>query len=185
MYYLKKDNTCYVIKKPDELKIDVDKNEMYFRYGQEEFYYKNKVKLPVWLYKTKADDLKTEDFLLLQNADAKAVFIEKFGIDRLAKLGTVIDSYENYPDNEMWAKSEYKIIDMHKIIPARERIDRWKNSRVRAKPFTYAPFLYMKNQTTGVYHLEGIHSRCKTLYDAIKMRYKGLNIKDFEIKDIK
>lgn len=185
MYYLKKDNTCYVIKKPDELKIDVDKKEIYFRYGQEEFYYKNKVKLPVWLYKTKADDLKTEDFLLLQNADTKAVFIEKFGIDRLAKLGTVIDSYENYPDNEMWAKSEYKIIDMHKIIPARERIDRWKNSRGRAKPFTYAPFLYMKNQTTGVYHLEGIHPRCKTLYDAIKMRYKGLNIKDFEIKDIK
>ena len=185
MYYLKKDNTCYVIKKPDELKIDVDKKEIYFRYGQEEFYYKNKVKLPVWLYKTKADDLKTEDFLLLQNADAKAVFIEKFGIDRLAKLGTVIDSYENYPDNEMWAKSEYKIIDMHKIIPGRERIDRWKNSRDRAKPFTYAPFLYMKNQTTGVYHLEGIHPRCKTLYDAIKMRYKGLNIKDFEIKDIK
>ena len=185
MYYLKKDNTCYVIKKPDELKIDADKKEIYFRYGQEEFYYKNKVKLPVWLYKTKADDLKTEDFLLLQNADAKAVFIEKFGIDRLAKLGTVIDSYENYPDNEMWAKSEYKIIDMHKIIPGRERIDRWKNSRDRAKPFTYAPFLYMKNQTTGVYHLEGIHPRCKTLYDAIKMRYKGLNIKDFEIKDIK
>ncbi len=185
MYYLKKDNTCYVIKKPDELKIDADKKEIYFRYGQEEFYYKNKVKLPVWLYKTKADDLKTEDFLLLQNADAKAVFIEKFGIDRLAKLGTVIDSYENYPDNEMWAKSEYKIIDMHKIIPGRERIDRWKNSRDRAKPFTYAPFLYMKNQTTGVYHLEGIHPRCKTLYDAIKMRYKGLKIKDFEIKDIK
>ena len=185
MYYLKKDNTCYVIKKPDELKIDADKKEIYFRYGQEEFYYKNKVKLPVWLYKTKADDLKTEDFLLLQNADAKAVFIEKFGIDRLAKLGTVIDSYENYPDNEMWAKSEYKIIDMHKIIPARERIDRWKNPRGRAKPFTYAPFLYMKNQTTGVYHLEGIHPRCKTLYDAIKMRYKGLKIKDFEIKDIK
>lgn len=47
MYYLKKDNTCYVIKKPDELKIDVDKKEIYFRYGQEEFYYKNKVKIPI------------------------------------------------------------------------------------------------------------------------------------------
>ncbi len=185
MYYRKKDNTCYVIKKPDELKIDINKKEMYFRYGQEEFYYKNKVQLPIWLYKTKAEDLKTEDFLLLQNADAKAVFIEKFGIERLAKLGTVIDSYENYPDNEMWAKSEYKIIDMHKIIPARERIDSWGYARGRAQPFTYAPFLYMKNQTTGVYHLEGIHPRCKTLYDAIKMRYKGLNIKAFEIKDIK
>lgn len=43
----------------------------------------------------------------------------------------------------------------------------------------------MKNQTTGVYHLEGIHPSCRTLYDALKMRYNGLNIKDFEIKDIK
>lgn len=50
---------------------------------------------------------------------------------------------------------------------------------------SYAPYLYMKNQTTGVYHLEGIHPSSKTLYDAIKIRYNGLNIKDFEIKDIK
>lgn len=185
MYYLKKDNTCYVMKKPDELKIDEDENEVYFRYGKEEFYYKNKVKLPNWLYKTKAADLKIEDFLLLQNADAKAVFIEKFGIERLVKLGIVIDSYENYPDNEMWAKSEYKIIDMHEIIPPRQLVDKWGIKRGKAKPFEYAPYLYMKNQTTGVYHLEGIHPRCKTLYDAIKMRYNGLNIKDFEIKDIK
>lgn len=185
MYYLKKDNTCYVIKKPDELKIVEEKREIYFRYGQEEFYYRNKVKLPIWLYKTKAEDLKTEDFLLLQTVDAKAVFIEKFGIERLAELGTVIDSYENYPDNEMWAKSEYKIIDMHKIIPAREITSSSGYHWDWGKAFKYAPFLYMKNQTTGVYHLEGIHPRCKTLYDAIKMRYKGLKIKDFEIKDIK
>ena len=107
--------------------------------------------------------MKTEDFLLLQNADAKAVFIEKFGIDRLAKLGTVIDSYENYPDNEMWAKSEYKIIDMHKIISARERIDRWRNSRGRAKSFTYAPFLYMRNQTTGVFLIKSLFFSLKSL----------------------
>jgi hypothetical protein len=51
--------------------------------------------------------------------------------------------------------------------------------------FEYAPYLYMKNQTTGEYHLEGLHPRCRTLYDAIKMRYNGLNIKDYDIKDIK
>lgn len=185
MYYLKKDNTCYVMKKPDELKINVDRREMYFRYGQEEFYYKNKVKLPSWLYKTKAEDLKIEDFLLLQNADAKAVFIGKFGIDRLVEFGTVVDSYENYPDNEMWTKSEYKIIDMHKVIPPQEIFDYLGYYIGKAKPYKYAPFLYMKNQTTGVYHLEGLHPSCKTLYDALKMRYNGLNIRNFEIKDIK
>lgn len=184
MYYLKKDNT-YVMKKPDDLKIDKGENEVYFRYGKEEFYYKNKVKLPNWLYKTKAEDLKIEDFLLLTNADAKAVFIEKFGINRLAEYGTVVDSYENYPDNELWAKSEYKIVDLHEIIPPRQLVDQWGIKRGKAKPYKYAPFLYMKNQTTGAYHLEGIHPRCKTLYDAIKMRYNGLNVKDYEIKDIK
>ena len=29
----------------------------------------------------------------------------------------IIDSYENYPENESWIKSEYKLIDMHKIVP--------------------------------------------------------------------
>lgn len=183
--YIRTSNTCYVIKKPDELKIDTDKNDVYFRYGQEEFYYKNKAKIPVWLYKTDVRDWKVKDYLLLANADAKAVFIEKIGIDRLAKYGTVIDTYENYPDNEMWEESEYKIIDMHKIIPPKQIVDQWGYKRGKAKPYRYAPFLYMKNQTTGVYHLEGIHPRCKTLYDAIKMRYNGLNIKDYEIKDIK
>lgn len=43
----------------------------------------------------------------------------------------------------------------------------------------------MTKQPPEIYRFEGIHPRCKTLYDAIKMRYNGLNIKDFEIKDIK
>ncbi len=87
--------------------------------------------------------------------------------------------------NEMWAKSEYKIIDIHKIIPPRRKQNQNGHDRGVAQRFSYAPFLYMKNQTTGVYHLEGIQPRCKTLYDAIKMRYNGLNIKDYDIKDIK
>ena len=184
IYYSRRANTCYVIKKPDEFKIDLVEQEVYFRYGDEEFYYKNKVSLPVWLYKTPATNLKINDFLLLQNADAKAVFIRKFGLERLVEFGIVVDSYENYPDNEIWAKSEYKIIDMHEIVPARKILDNWGRFRGKEKPFKYAPFLHMKNQTTGVYHLEGLHPRCKTLYDALKMRYNGLNINNYEIKAI-
>ena len=81
----------------------------------------------------------------------------------------------------MWAKSEYKIIDMSDIKLAKVV----SNIGRPLEFFEYAPYLYMKNQTTGVYHLEGLHPRCKTLYDAIKMRYNGLNIKDYDIKDIK
>ena len=185
MYYDKSTNTCHVIKKPDEWKIEDNYTKMYYRYGNKEKFFFGMIEVPKWLYTTPAEELKSEDYFLLTNADVKAEFVKKIGIDRLIKLGTVVDSYENYPDNEMWAKSEYKIIDMHEIIPPRQILDRFGISHGTEKPFEYAPFLYMKNQTTGEYHLEGLHPRCKTLYDAIKMRYNGLNIKDYDIKDIK
>jgi hypothetical protein len=90
-------------------------------------------------------------------------------------------------ENEIWTKSEYQIIDMS-FSPCYTSAE--YKYHLEAPIFcisnaNYAPFLYMKNQTTGAYHLEGLHPRCKTLYDAIKMRYNGLNIKDYDIKDIK
>jgi hypothetical protein len=185
MYYGKDTNTCHVIKKPDEWKIEDNYTKMYYRYGEKERFFFERIEVPKWLYVTPAEELNPQDYLLLQNADVKAEFVRKIGVDRLVVFGTVVDTYENYPDNEMWAKSEYKIIDMHEIIPSRRKRDLDGIDRGIAERFSYAPFLYMKNQTTGVYHLEGIHPRCKTLYDAIKMRYNGLNIKNYDIKDIK
>ena len=186
IYYDKNTNTCHVIKKPDEWRIEDNDTKMYYRYGNKEKFFFGKLEVPKWLYVTPAEELKPEDyFLLMNNADLRAEFVKKIGLNRLIDLGTEIDTYKNYPDNEMWTKSEYKIIDMHEIIPPRKTHDRFGNQIGIDKPFEYAPFLYMKNQTTGEYHLEGIHPRCKTLYDAIKMRYNGLNIKDYDIKDIK
>lgn len=122
-----------------------------------------------------AENLKPETYKFIKNIDARSDFLQKIGIDKMLQYGKVVDTYENYPDNEMWAKSEYKIIDMNRLIQHGHVIEYQ----------SYAPYLYIKNQTTGVYHLERIHPRCRTLYDAIKMHYNGLNIKDFEIKDIK
>lgn len=181
MYYDKDTNTCHVIKKPDEWKIEDNYTKMYYRYGEKERFFFDRIEVPKWLYVTPAEELNPQDYLLLQNADVKAHFVKKIGVDRLVEFGTVVDTYENYPDNEMWAKSEYKIIDMSAL-----KLPRLVTETGNALEFfEYAPFLYMKNQTTGVYHLEGIHPRCKTLYDAIKMRYNGLNIKNYDIKDIK
>ena len=181
MYYDKDTNTCHVIKKPDEWKIEDNNTKMYYRYGNKERYFFRNLEIPKWLYVTPAEELNPKDYLLLENADVKSEFIKKIGIIKLLEFGTEIDSYENYPDNEMWAKSKYKIYDMSNL-----KIPKSVDSMGRVlEYYTYAPFLYMKNQTTGVYHLEGIHPRCKTLYNAIKMRYNGLNIKDYEIKDIK
>ena len=138
-----------------------------------------------YIEQVSADELKPETYKFIKNIDARSLFLQKIGIEKMLQYGTVVDTYENYPDNEMWAKSEYKIIDMHLILPPQRIIKPWRQIKSDKRKYTYAPYLYMKNQTTGVYHLEGIHPRCRTLYDAIKMRYNGLNIKDFEIKDIK
>ena len=181
IYYDKDTNTCHVIKKPDEWKIEDNYTKMYYRYGEKERYFLEGIEVPKWLYDTPSEELNPQDYLLLQNADVKAQFVKKIGVERLVEFGTVIDTYENYPDNEMWAKSEYKIIDMSQLMLPKT-VTYYGNILTT---FQYAPYLYMKNQTTGVYHLEGIHPRCKTLYDAIKMRYNGLNIKNYDIKDIK
>jgi hypothetical protein len=185
IYYNKNFNICNVIKKPDEWIFENNNTKMFYRYGNNYKYFFGPIAVPKWLYTTPAEELNPKDYLLLKNADVKGEFIKKIGIDKLIELGEIIDSYENYPDNEMWIKSEYKIIDMHQVIPQPKIFDNLGHYLGKAKPYKYAPFLYMKNQTTGVYHLEGIHPRCKTLYDAIKMRYNGLDIKKYDIKDIK
>ena len=106
------------------------------------------------------------------------------GLENFLNLADVVDTYKNYPENDWWAKSEYKLVNMKNMIA--KMVEKEANGKLRQiYYYDYAPFLYMKNQTTGVYHLEGIHPRCKTLYDALKMRYNGLDIKNYDIRDIK
>lgn len=179
IYYNAQENIFYAIKKPNKWVLEED-NKMYCCYPENENYFFGKIEVPKWLYTTPAEELNPKDLLLLNNADVRSEFVKKIGINRLIELGTVIDTYKNYPDNEMWAKSEYKIIDMSAL-----KIPKVIRDNIPIEYFDYAPYLYMKNQTTGVYHLEGIHPDCHTLYDAIKMRYNGICIEDFELKDIK
>ena len=99
-------------------------------------------------------------------------------------MGKLIDSYENYPENEWWAKSEYKLIDMKRIL-IQKVTKNFNTGKTYTANYDYAPFLFMKNQTTGEYYLEGVSPNCRDLYDAIKMRYKGLDLPSYEIQDIK
>ena len=151
------------------------------------FYFYYNYIISEWLFETPADELTPEDFLRCKNEGERIAFVDIVGYQKLIKFGKVVDSYKNYPDNEIWTKSEYQIIDMS-FLPCYTSAE--YKYHLEPQLFcvgnaNYAPFLYMKNQTTGAYHLEGLHPRCKTLYDAIKMRYNGLNIKDYDIKDIK
>lgn len=179
--FYKEPGHFHVIEKPDEVYIANDITHC--RYYSRHFYL-DRVEVPYWLYNSEPDYIDLKKLEKLENVDQRAMFIKKVGIDKFLDKGTIIDTYENYPENEWWAKSEYKLIDMKEIIPPTEiRNDFLKE--VKYKPVKYAPFLYMKNQTTGIYHLEGVHPKCKTLYDAIKMRYKDLDLPSYDIEDIK
>lgn len=181
IFYDSLNNTFHVIPKPDEVYVahDITHCRYYSRY-----FYLDRVSVPYWLYNTEPEYIDLHKLETLKDVDQRAMFIKKVGIDKFLDKGIIIDTYENYPENEWWAKSEYKLIDMKEIIPPTELRDEFLNE-VKYKPVKYAPFLYMKNQTTGIYHLEGVHPKCKTLYDAIKMRYKDLDLPSYDIEDIK
>lgn len=182
VYYSEENNSFYVSKAPTIN--EIFNLGCYLNGIIEEKFSINGINVPKWLYCKKPEELTVDDYIILKNADVKAEFLKKAGIDKLICLGDLVDSYENYPDNEWWIKSEYKLIDMRKVLPPRKFIYTLDND-VKYIHWDYAPFLYMKNQTTGIYHLEGVNPKCKNLYDALKMRYKTINLPKFQIEDIK
>ncbi len=180
LQYMQTHNKIYIVPKPDEIYI---KNNITHCFYQGYGHYCDGIRVPSWLYKAEKNDLKISDFYNTENADIRSIFVKKAGIEKFIELGLLIDSWENYPDNEWWAKSEYKLLDMKNIlIKGRYVRNGQTDSIIR---YDYAPFLCMKNQTTGEYHLEGVSPDCRNLYDALKMRYKMLNLPDYEIKEIK
>jgi hypothetical protein len=119
----------------------------------------NGVTVPKYLAETPEGKLDIEFFKKEKNADVRAEFIRKFGIERMAGMGKKIDSYKNH-SNEWYRKSEYELIDMSPIFQS----------------VSYAPHLRMKNLTTGIWHLEGVAPECKTIDEAIKFRANGKQI---------
>jgi hypothetical protein len=103
---------------------------------------------------TPAQDLDIDLFLKEENADIRAAFIQKVGVETLLERGEKIDTYENY-DVEWWSKSEYELWDMNTLYTTVE----------------YAPHLRMKNQTTGVWHVEAVSPDCRNIEDALKERF--------------
>ena len=68
----------------------------------------------------------------------------------------LMDSYKDYND-EWWTKSEYELYD---ALPLYEGVTRHAR----------CPHLKMKNQTTGIWHVEGVHPGCKTIEEALAWR---------------
>jgi hypothetical protein len=127
----------------------------------------NGVRVPAWLAETDAEALKLDQYHSISNADVRAEFVRKVGIERFLDSGKLVDSYKNYDENthDWWHKSTYELYDMSTMFEG----------------LSYAPYLKMTNQTTGIYHMEGVSPNCRTVGDALKERFGG---RDFVISAI-
>ena len=166
-------NICFISEKPTDIHWK-DNNlhkdgDMAVKYSDGYgMHFLNGVKVPEYLAMTPEGELNIDFFTKETNADIKAEFIRKYGIDRMKHLGKSIDNHKNHNQN-WWSKSEYELIDMAPIFTNIE----------------FAPHLWMKNQTTGVYHLEAVHPECRNIEQALKFRSRNRNITKYTTKEIR
>jgi hypothetical protein len=167
------DEVVFVSERPVHLAINAagnlhDETQMAIRYADGwGLYSLNGVTVPEYLVKTDAEALSIEFFKNEKNADVKAEFVRKFGVERMLDMGKKVDGFENYDqeENPWWWKSEYELWDMAAVFIGLE----------------YQPFLKMRNQTTDIWHFEAVSPACRTIGDAIKERFGG---RDMKIADI-
>lgn len=128
--------------------------------GKFEIYALNGVRVPKELVMTPSEELSVEWFTKQSNADVKAEFVRKFGVERMLEMGKLVDSYTKYPaaeGYEWWHKSKYELWDMAVLFEGLE----------------YQPYLKMVNQTTGIFHVEAVSPECRTVPEALRERFGG------------
>ncbi|NJO61917.1 MAG: hypothetical protein HC836_27855 [Richelia sp. RM2_1_2] len=176
------EDVCVVIKKPTKILLNENgdlhsEKEMAFQIGEPGtqshwgFYALNGVVVPEELALTPSEELSLEYYKTLTNADVKAEFVRKFGVERMLHFGKKLDTYENYDQetHPWWWKSEYELWDMGVLFETEEGLE------------TYQPYLKMKNQTTGIWHVEAVSPECQSLEDAIAERFGGKMMKIVKI----
>ena len=164
-----------VCEKPTEINLNEDRvlhkdggaALTYAGHGDFKVYSLNGVTVPEWLAVTPAEEIELERYNEIENADIKAEFVRKVDIERFINKGKLIDTYEKYDkkQHDWWHKSEYELYDMAFLFDGLDT----------------APFLSMVNQTTKIFHLEGVSPQCQSLEAAVKERFGG---RDFKIRDI-
>jgi hypothetical protein len=170
------DNLTVVCEKPTEIHLnenlvlhrDGGPAVVYAGLGDYKIYCLNGVTVPEYLAVTDAEKLDINKYHEEKNADVKAEFVRKIGIERFKELGRLMDTYKNYSEEEYpwYYKSQYELYDMEAIFQGLQK----------------APYLSMVNQTVpGVFHFEGISPACNTIEDALKERFGG----QFCIREIK
>lgn len=156
-----------VSEKPTEIHLNAD-NRLhrdggaaltYAGRGNLKVYSLNGVRVPEYIVVTPEEKLDLEYYKTIANADVKAEFVRKAGIERFKSLGKLLDTWQNYEgeEYEWWHKSQYELWDMEAIFDG----------------LSSAPYLSMVNQTTGIFHFEGVSPDCQDLKSAIKQRLGG------------
>ena len=168
------DEICFVCEKPlsihlnDEGQLHADgKPAVEYSDGWKLFLLNN-VEVPEELVMTPTSEMSVEWYNKYDNADVRTEFLRKFGLENMLDKGTKMDSHTNYVGDEYdwWHKSEYELYNLSTLMP--------DNS--------YAPYLKMKNQTTGVIHVEPVSREARDLPAAMKSRFGGRDIQIMSIK---
>jgi len=165
------DNISIVCQKP--LYIKLNENNVlhcdggpaleYAGEGDFKVYALNGVSVPEYLAVTPSHQIDLDLYNKEENADVRAEFIRKVGIERFLDKGILMDTYKNYDqeEHEFWYSSEYELYDMKAMFPSLKS----------------APYLKMRNATTGIWHMEGVSPECTTVSQALKERFNGMDMK--------
>jgi hypothetical protein len=169
------ENITVVCEKP--IKIHLNENRVLHRDGEPaveyaglgdyKIYSLNGVEVPEYLAVTPAEKLDIAKYHEEKNADVKAEFVRKVGIEQFKSLGKILDTYKNYSEEEepFFYSSQYELWDMEAIFSGLSK----------------APYLSMVNPTTKIFHFEGVSPSCNTIEDALKERFGGSY---YKIKDM-
>lgn len=136
--------------------------------GNLKVYSLNGVRVPEYVAVTPEEKMNLEYYNTIKNADVKAEFVRKVGVERFLDKGKLMDTYENYSGDEyqLWQKSQYQLWDMSFLFEG----------------LSYAPFLKMLNQSVGIWHMEGVSPQCRNLEEALKERLGGRSMRITEVK---
>jgi hypothetical protein len=103
------------------------------------------VRVPRWLVETRAEDIDPKRVLSIDNAEVRAAFIRKVGIERVLS---------HLPHAVLDTQGDYSLIE---IFMSGYTPDRWR-------------YLKMRNPSVGVWHLEGVAPDVATVAQAINFR---------------
>lgn len=157
--YILDDGTCIMCERPEEFHMTGVFGELHNAEGPaikcrdgHKVYSMNGVTVPDWLAETKPEDLDASEIAKIQNAEVRAQFVRKIGVERIyEKLGgKIIDRYEH----EVGGKyTPYELVEL-KVPGMREK----------------AVFLKMLNPSTEEIHMEGVPPDVRTCKRALEWR---------------